>query len=51
MYSYKNGKMRLVETISRLGGESIKNNDEGMNSTMIYCRRFCKYHNVPLVQQ
>jgi hypothetical protein len=24
---------------------------EGVNSTMIYCKNFCKYHNVPPVQQ
>jgi hypothetical protein len=24
---------------------------EGVNSSMIYCKNFCKYHNVPLVQQ
>jgi hypothetical protein len=23
---------------------------EGMNSTIIYCKNFCKCHNVPLVQ-
>jgi hypothetical protein len=22
-----------------------------VNSTMIYCKNFCKYHNVPQVQQ
>jgi hypothetical protein len=24
---------------------------EGVNSTMIYCKKFCKYHNAPPVQQ
>jgi hypothetical protein len=24
---------------------------EGVNSSMIYCRNFCKCHNVPRVQQ
>jgi ribosomal protein L44E len=24
---------------------------EGMNSIMIYCKNFCKHHNVLLVQQ
>jgi hypothetical protein len=30
---------------------SIKEKDGGVNSTMIYCKNFCKCHNVPLVQQ
>jgi hypothetical protein len=29
----------------------IKENDGGVNSTMIYCKNLCKCHNVPLVQQ
>jgi hypothetical protein len=24
---------------------------EGVNSTMIYCKNFCKCHNVPPIQQ
>jgi hypothetical protein len=29
----------------------IKENDGGVNSTKIYCKNFCKYHNVLKVQQ
>jgi hypothetical protein len=29
------------------GGEGRKENDGGVNSTMIYCKNFYKYHNVP----
>jgi hypothetical protein len=49
---YINGKMRSVETIPRMGEEWIKENDregesiEGVNSTMIYSKNFCKCHNV-----
>jgi hypothetical protein len=32
---------------SRNGGGEIKENDGGVNSTMIYCKNFCKCHNVP----
>jgi hypothetical protein len=45
---YVNGKMRPVETISGMGG-GIKENDGGVNSTMIYYKNFYKYHNVPPV--
>jgi hypothetical protein len=43
---YENGTMRPVETISRRG-RKIKENDGGVNSTMIYCKNFYKCHNVP----
>jgi hypothetical protein len=33
----------------REGG--IKENDGRVNSTMIYCKNFCKCHNVPPIQQ
>jgi hypothetical protein len=33
------------------GKGNIKENDEGMISTMIHCKNFYKFHNVPLVQQ
>jgi hypothetical protein len=36
---------------SGMGGGAIKENDKGVNSTMIYCKIFCKYHNVPPVQK
>jgi hypothetical protein len=48
---YENGKMRPVETVLRMGGEGIKKNDGGINLTKIYCKHFCKCHNVPPVQQ
>jgi hypothetical protein len=43
--------MRPVETVPVLGGWGIKDNDGGMNSTMIYCKNFCKRHNVFPEQQ
>jgi hypothetical protein len=46
---YENGKIRSVETIPGMGGGGIKN-DGGVNSAMIYCKDFCKCHNVPPVQ-
>jgi hypothetical protein len=46
---YGNGKMRPVETGE--WGRGIKENDGGMNSNMIYCKNFCKCHNVLPVQQ
>jgi hypothetical protein len=45
---YTNGKMRPVETIPRMGGGGKKENDGGVNSTMIHYKNFC---NVPPVQQ
>jgi hypothetical protein len=48
---YVNGKIRPVETIPGMEGGGIKENDGGMNSTMIYYQNFCKCHNVPLEQQ
>jgi hypothetical protein len=33
------------------GGGGLEENDEGVNSTMIYCKNFCKCHNVSPVQQ
>jgi hypothetical protein len=46
---YVNEKMRPLEMISVMGGE--KRMMEGVNSTMIYCKNFCKYHNVSPVKQ
>jgi hypothetical protein len=48
---YVNGEMRPVETIPGMVGGGIKENDGAVNSTMIYCKNFCKCHNVPPVQQ
>jgi hypothetical protein len=45
---YVNGKMRPVETVQ--GGE-IREDDGGMNSTMICCKSICKCHSVPPAQQ
>jgi hypothetical protein len=41
--------MRPIETIpgiGRGGQRRIKKNDGWVNSTMIYCKNFCKCHNV-----
>jgi hypothetical protein len=43
---YENGKMRSVETNTSMGAGRIK--EKGMNSTLIYCKNFCKCHNVSL---
>jgi hypothetical protein len=46
---YVNGKLRPVESIPGMGRECIKENDGGVNSSMIYlihCKNFCKCHNV-----
>jgi hypothetical protein len=48
---YINGKVRPVEAVPGLGEEGIKENDRGVSSTMIYCKNFCKCHNVPPVQK
>jgi hypothetical protein len=39
-----------IETISGMGEGRIKENDGGVNSTMIYYKTFWKSHNVPPVQ-
>jgi hypothetical protein len=44
-------KMRPAETIPEMGRGRIKENDGGVNSTMIYltyCKNFYKSHNIPL---
>jgi hypothetical protein len=48
---YKSGKMRPVEMIPGVGGRGIKENDGGVNSTMMYNKNICKCHNVSSVQQ
>jgi hypothetical protein len=48
---YENGNMSYVETIPGMAEWGMKENDEGVNSTMIYCKKFYKCHNVPPVQQ
>jgi hypothetical protein len=42
-------KIRPVGTILRMGEKGIKENDEG-GEFNIYCKHFCKRHNVPPVQ-
>jgi hypothetical protein len=49
MYSCMEMETWDIETITGKGG--IKENDGGVNSTMTYCKSFCKCHNVPLLQQ
>jgi hypothetical protein len=47
-------KMRPVEIILGMRGGEIKEDDVGVNSSMkywIYCKNFCKCHNVYPVQQ
>jgi hypothetical protein len=41
-------KSYLLKLVQELRGEGIKENDGGVNSTMIYCKNFCDYHNVAL---
>jgi hypothetical protein len=48
---YVNRKMRPVETILGMGEWEIKDNDGGGEFNYDYCKKFCKYHNVPPVQQ
>jgi hypothetical protein len=49
---YENGKMRPVETVLRIGGGEVKENDgRGEFKLDIYCKHFCNCHNVPPVQQ
>jgi hypothetical protein len=40
-------KMRPVEIIQGMEGGRIKENDGGVNSIVMYCRNFCKFHKVP----
>jgi hypothetical protein len=48
---YENGKMRPFETIPGMGVRRIKRMMEGVNPTVIYCKKFCKCHNILPVQQ
>jgi hypothetical protein len=47
----KMNKMRPIETIPGMGGVRIKENNVGMNSTVICCKNFGKCHNIPAEQQ
>jgi hypothetical protein len=44
---YENAKMIPVETIPGMGGGGQRRMMEGVDSTMKYCKNFCKSHNVP----
>jgi hypothetical protein len=44
------GKMISVETIPEMGGGGIMENGGSGDSNMIYCKNFCKCHNMPLSQ-
>jgi hypothetical protein len=44
----ENGEMRPDESIPGMGeGGEIQEINGGVNSTRIYCKSFCKCHNVP----
>jgi hypothetical protein len=47
MYLCIKMEMRPVEVIPGMG----KENNGGVNSSMIYCKHFCKRHNVSPTQQ
>jgi hypothetical protein len=47
---YEDGKMRPVETIPEMGARGKRRVMEEVNSSMIYCKNFCKCHNVLTVQ-
>jgi hypothetical protein len=42
--------MRSVESILGMGEGGIKENDGGGEFNQIYCKNFCKSHNVPTAQ-
>jgi hypothetical protein len=48
---YENGTMGPVETLPGMGGGGIKENDGEVNLIKMYCKHFCKCHNVLPVQQ
>jgi hypothetical protein len=47
---YINRKMSPVETVPGMGAGG-KENDERVSSSMIYCKNFCKCHDVLPAQQ
>jgi hypothetical protein len=51
VHMYVNGKMRPVETVPGMRKRGTKENDGGVDSTMIYCKNSCKRHNVSPAQQ
>jgi hypothetical protein len=40
-------KMRSIETVQGMGWGEIKRMMEGMNSNLMHCKNFGKFHNVP----
>jgi hypothetical protein len=40
----------MLKLFQEQGKRGIKENDGGVNSTMIFYKNFCKCHSVPLVQ-
>jgi hypothetical protein len=49
---YVKGKMRSVDAVPGMGEGRQRRMMEGVNSTMIYliyCKKFCKCHNLPPV--
>jgi hypothetical protein len=47
---YVNGEMISIETVPGMGEGGMKENGGGGNSSvkyLIYCKNFCKCHNVP----
>jgi hypothetical protein len=47
VYFYENRKIDLLKLFQEWGQEGIKEKMEGVNSSVIYCKNFCKCHNVP----
>jgi hypothetical protein len=43
----ENGTMRPVETVPEMREGRIKENDGGVNSSMVHGKSFCKCHSVP----
>jgi hypothetical protein len=43
----ESGKVRAVETVPGLEGGEKKENDGGVNSSMIHCKNFCKCLSTP----
>jgi hypothetical protein len=48
---HENGRLRPAETVLRTGDGVKGENGGGVNLTKIYCKNFCKCHNVPPVLQ
>jgi hypothetical protein len=46
---YENEK--ILKLFQEWGQDVIRENDRGVNSIVMYCKNFCKCHNVSPVQQ